>query len=80
MRKLLSLMAGAAVVGVALVVGTAADAAETKRGMRNAVDGSRHPCRALALRFDNTAARMMGGNMATGSTDMGRAPMSPGAA
>ena len=82
MRKLLSLtVAASAVVGAALAATTVADAAETAvRGKRAAVGDSRHPCRALALRFDNTAARMLGGNMAAGSTDMGRVPMTTGAA
>lgn len=80
MRKLLSLTAATTALAAALAAAPAVDAAETKRGMRNAVDDSRHPCRALALRFDNTAARMMGGNMAAGSTDMGRVPMASGSA
>jgi len=80
MRKLLMFTVAATALGATFAGAPAADAAETKRGMRNAVDGSRHPCRALALRFDNTAARMMGGNMAAGSTDMGRMPMATGSA
>jgi hypothetical protein len=82
MRKLLSLTVAAAALGATLIAAlpAGADAAETRRGMRNAVGDSRHPCRALALRFDNTAAKMMGGNMAAGSTDMGRMPMASGSA
>ena len=82
MRKLLSLTVTAAALGATLIAAlpVGADAAETRRGMRSAVGDSRHPCRALALRFDNTAAKMMGGNMAAGSTDMGRMPMASGSA
>jgi hypothetical protein len=82
MRKLPSLTVAAAALGATLIAAlpAVADAAETRRGMRNAVGDSRHPCRALALRFDNTAAKMMGGNMAAGLTDMGRMPMASGSA